>query len=339
MSWERGRPARKKAPRVIQMKSVWLAALGMASVASAQAQAQPAYPVKPIRAIVPFAAGGSTDIMARSLAQKMSEAFGQQVIVDNRGGGGGMIAAVMAKDAPADGYTIFFATISVLSTNVAAYPKLPYDPLRDYAPITMTATNPMFLVTHPSVPGNTVKEFVAAVRAKPGQFTYSSSGTGGAAHLAVALFASLAKLDMVHVPYKGAAPSMTDLVAGQIHSTFAQPASVLGFAKAGKIKVLGVSSKTRLASWPDAPPVMETVPGYESASWQGVVAPARTPPAILDRLHRTVVASLNTPDLRKRLTDEGSEIGGMPPAEFANYIRAEIAKWSRVVREANIKVE
>jgi tripartite-type tricarboxylate transporter receptor subunit TctC len=309
--------------------TLWLPAAG----------AQPQYPVKPIRAIVPFVAGGSTDIMARALAQKLSGSFGQQVIVDNRGGGGGLIAAVMAKEAPADGYTIFFATISVLSTNVAVYPKLPYDPLRDYAPITMTATNPLFLVTHPTMPGATVKEFVAAVRLKPGLFTYSSSGTGGAAHLAGALFASLAKLDMVHVPYKGAAPSMTDLVAGQVNSTFAQPASVLGFAKAGKIKVLGVSSKTRLASWPDAPPVMDTVPGYESASWQGVVAPARTPLAVIERLHRAVVTALNSNDLRKRLIEEGSEIGGMPPAEFANYIRAEIGKWSRVVREAKIKVE
>ena len=151
---------------------------------SVAAPGQTPYPVKPIRAIVPFVAGGSTDIMARALAQKLSEAFGQQVIVDNRGGGGGLIAAVMAKEAPADGYTIFFATISVLSTNPAVYPKLPYDPLRDYAPITMTATNPMFLVTHPSVPGNTVKDFLAVARNKPGQVTYSSSGTGGAAHLA-----------------------------------------------------------------------------------------------------------------------------------------------------------
>ena len=318
---------------------LWVFLLLVESALGAAAHAQSAYPVKPIRAIVPFVAGGSTDIMARALAQKLSEAFGHQVVVDNRGGGGGLIAAVMAKEAPADGYTIFFATISVLSTNPAVYPKLPYDPLRDYAPITMTATNPMFLVTHPSVPATSVKEFVALARGKPGLLTYSSSGTGGAAHLAGALFASLAKLDMVHVPYKGAAPSMTDLVAGQINATFAQPASVLGFARAGKIKVLGVSSKTRLASWPDAPPITDTVAGYESGSWQGVVAPARTPQPILDRLHRAVVTALNSNELRKRLMEEGSEIGGMPPAEFTAYIRAEIAKWTKVGREANIKVE
>ena len=304
------------------------------TLASAQS-----YPVKPIRAIVPFVAGGSTDIMARSLAQKLSEAFGQQVIVDNRGGGGGIIAAVLAKDAPADGYTIFFGTISTLSTNVAVFPKLPYDPLRDYAPITMTATNPFFLVTHPSVAASSVKELVALARAKPGQLSYASSGAGGGAHLAGALFMNMAKIDMLHVPYKGAAPSMTDLLGGQVHTTFSQPASMLTHAKSGKLKVLGVTAKKRLASWPDAPPVMDTVAGYESSSWQGVVAPARTPKPIIDKLYREIVAALNSADLRKRLTAEGSEIGGMPPEAFGVYIKGEIAKWTQVVKDSNIKLE
>jgi tripartite-type tricarboxylate transporter receptor subunit TctC len=177
-----------------------------------------AYPVKPIRAIVPFVPGGATDIMARSLAQKLSEAFGQQVIVDNRAGGGGVIAAVMAKEAPADGYTLLCGTISTLATNVAVNSKLPYDPLRDFAPITLTSSNPYFLVTHPSVTANSVKEFVALARARPGQMNYASSGTGGGAHLAGALFLNMAKIDMVHVPYKGAGQSVTDLVGGQIQS-------------------------------------------------------------------------------------------------------------------------
>jgi tripartite-type tricarboxylate transporter receptor subunit TctC len=297
------------------------------------------YPIKPIRAIVPFVAGGSTDIMARSLAQKLSEAFGQQVIVDNRGGGGGLIAAVLAKEAPADGYTIFFGTISTLSTNVAVFPKLPYDPLRDYAPITMTATNPFFLVTHPAVAANSVKELIVLARAKPGQLNYASSGAGGGAHLAGALFLNMAKIDMLHVPYKGAAPSMTDLLGGQVHTTFSQPASMLAHAKSGKLKVLGVTAKKRLASWPDAPPVMNTVAGYESSSWQGVVAPARTPKPIVDKLYREIVAALNSADLHKRLTAEGSEIGGMPPEAFGVYIKGEIAKWTQVVKESNIKIE
>ena len=277
--------------------------------------------------------------MARSLAQKLSEALGQQVIVDNRAGGGGVIAAVIGKEAPADGYTIFFGTISTLATNVAVNSKLPYEPLRDFAPITMTSTNPYFLVTHPSVAANSVKEFIALARAKPGQLNYASSGTGGGSHLAGALFLSLAKIELVHVPYKGAAQSVTDLIGGQIHSTFTQPATTLAHAKAGKLKVLGVTGKKRLVSWQDAPPIADTVPGYESASWQGVVAPAQTPKPIIDRLHREIVIALNSSELRRRLLAEGSEIGGMPPEEFGVYIRSEIAKWSKVVREANIKVD
>jgi len=298
-----------------------------------------AYPTKPIRAIVPFVAGGGTDIMARSLAQKLAEVFGQQVIVDNRAGGGGVIAAVMAKEAPADGYTIFFGTISTLATSVAVNSKLPYDPVRDYAPITLTSSNPYFLVTHPSVAANSVKEFIALARAKPGQLNYASSGTGGGAHLAGALFVNLAKIELVHVPYKGAAQSITDLIGGQIHSTFSQPSVMLAHAKAGKLKVLGVTSRKRLAAWQDAPPIAETVPGYESASWQGVMAPARTPKLIIDRLHREIVTALNSSDLRKRLLAEGSEIGGMPPEEFGAYIKSEIAKWTQVVRDANIKID
>jgi tripartite-type tricarboxylate transporter receptor subunit TctC len=312
----------------------WLLPLCAAGTAWGQA-----YPIKPIRAIVPFVPGGATDIMARSLAQKLSEAFGQQVIVDNRAGGGGVIAAVMAKDAPADGYTLFCGTISTLATNVAVNSKLPYDPRLDFAPITLTSSNPYFLVTHPSVAANSVKEFVALARARPGQLNYASSGTGGGAHLAGALFVNLAKIDMVHVPYKGAGQSVTDLVGGQIQSTFAQPAVILTHAKAGKLKVLGVTSLKRLASWQDAPPIADTVPGYESSSWQAMVAPARTPKPIIERLHREIVSALNSNELRKRLLAEGSEIGGMPPDQFGAYIKSEIAKWSKVVKDSNIKVE
>ena len=312
----------------------WLLPLCAAGAAWGQA-----YPIKPIRAIVPFVPGGATDIMARSLAQKLSEAFGQQVIVDNRAGGGGVIAAVMAKDAPADGYTLFCGTISTLATNVAVNSKLPYDPRLDFAPITLTSSNPYFLVTHPSVAANSVKEFVALARARPGQLNYASSGTGGGAHLAGALFVNLAKIDMVHVPYKGAGQSVTDLVGGQIQSTFAQPAVILTHAKAGKLKVLGVTSLKRLASWQDAPPIADTVPGYESSSWQAMVAPARTPKPIIERLHREIVSALNSNELRKRLLAEGSEIGGMPPDQFGAYIKSEIAKWSKVVKDSNIKVE
>lgn len=321
-----------------------VAAAGMSFAGGAFSQAGApgagAYPVKPIRAIVGFAPGGATDIMARALGQKLSESFGQQVIVDNRAGGGGVIAALMAKDAPPDGYTIFFGTISTLATNVATNPKLPYDPLRDYAPITVTATTPYFLTTHPSVPAKNLKEFLAVARARPGQINYASSGTGGGAHLALELFRTMAKLDMVHVPYKGSVPSMVDLLAGQVQMTLAQPAVTLTHAKAGKIRLLAVSSLQPLSSWPDAPPISQAgVPGYEALSWQGVVVPARTPRAIIMRLHGEIVKALNSPDISNRLVAEGSEVGGAPPEVFAQLIRSEIAKWTRVVKEANIKVE
>jgi tripartite-type tricarboxylate transporter receptor subunit TctC len=320
---------------------------GLVSVllaANAAAQTAPPavrYPTKPIRAIVGFAPGGATDIMARVLGQKLTEAFGQQMIVDNRAGGGGVIAATMAKEAPPDGYTIFFGTISTLATNVATNPKLPYDPLRDFAPITLTSYNPYFLVVHPSVTAKSVKEFIALARAKPGQLNYASSGTGGGAHLALELFRSMAKIDMVHVPYKGSAPSITDLVGGQVQMTFAQPSVSLAHAKAGRLRILGVTSLKPVASWPDAPPIAQAggLPGFEATSWQGVVAPARTPRAIIARLHAEIVKALNSPELKAKLAAESSEVGGMPPEEFAQYIRNEIAKWTRVVKEANIKVE
>jgi tripartite-type tricarboxylate transporter receptor subunit TctC len=316
-------------------------AAGLVLTGNAAAQTAAPYPVKPIRAIVGFAPGGATDIMARMLGQKLSEVFGQQMIVDNRAGGAGIIAATLAKDSPADGYTIFFGTISTLATNVATYPKLPYDPLRDFAPITMTSYNPYFLVVHPSVPARTVKEFIALARAKPGQLNYASSGTGGGAHLALELFRSMAQLDMVHVPYKGAAPSMTDLIGGQVQMTFAQPSVSLGHAKAGKLRILGVTSLKPVASWPDAPPIAAAagLPGFEATSWQGVVAPSKTPKAIIARLYGEIVRALNAPDLRAKLAAESSEPGGMPPDEFGQYIRKEIEKWKRVVKDANIKIE
>lgn len=314
--------------------------VGSSAVAQTSTSGAGGYPTKPIRAIVGFVPGGATDLMARSLGQKLSESFGQQVIVDNRAGGGGIIAATLAKDAPPDGYTIFFGTISTLATNVATNPKLPYDPLRDYAPITVTATTPYFLVVHPSVPAKSVKDFIAVARAKPGQLNYASSGTGGGAHLALELFRSMAKLDMVHVPYKGSAQSMTEVLAGHVQMTLAQPAVTLSHAKAGRIRLLGVSSTKPLSSWPDAPPISQSgLPGFEAESWQGVVAPARTPRPIVMRLHGEIVKALNSPDIRGRLVAEGSEVGGVPPEEFAQLIRSEIAKWTRVVKEANIKIE
>ena len=301
--------------------------------------AQEEYPAKPIRAIVPFVAGGPTDIMARALGQKLTLAFGKQVIIDNRAGGGGVIAATMAKEAPADGYTLFFGTISTLATNVATSKKLPYDPIKDFAPITLTSSNPYFMVVHPAVPANSLKEFIAVGKAKPGQLNYASSGAGGGSHMAMEMFRIMAKLDMVHIPYKGSGQSITELLAGQVQMTFIQPSITIAHAKSGKLRVLAVTGKSRLAAWKEAPPIADAVPGYEATSWQGVLAPAKTPKPIIDRLHAEIVKALNTPEISGRLLAEGSEIGGISPEAFGRHIRDEIAKWKKVVKDANIQVE
>ena len=327
--------------QVLNVFSTALAAIAIcaAGVATPAAGAQ-GYPVRPIRAIVGFVPGGATDIMARQLGQKLTESLGQQVIVDNRPGGAGVIAAVMARDAPPDGHTLFFGTISTLATSVATNQKLPYDPLKDYAPITLTFSNPYFLVVHPGVAAGSVKEFIALARARPGQLNYASSGTGGGAHLAMELFRTMARLDMVHIPYKGSAQATSEVAAGHVHMSFSQPAVMLPHARAGRLKVLGVTSLKPLHSWPEAPPVAEAgLPGFEASSWQGVLVPARTPRPIIERLHKEIVAALRSPEIERRLLAEGSEIGGIPPAAFAAHIRNEIVKWTRVVKEAGIRVE
>jgi tripartite-type tricarboxylate transporter receptor subunit TctC len=316
-----------------------LAVAVLAAGAVVQVSAQ-SYPSRPIRAVVGFVPGGSTDLIARQLAQKLTESLGQPVIVDNRPSGAGVMAAVLAKDAPPDGHTLYFGTISALATHVATHAKLPYDPLRDYAPITMTLSNPYFLAVHPTVAAGSVKEFIALARAKPGQLNYSTSGAGGGAHLGVELLRSMAKIDMVHIPYKGAAQATAEVVAGQVQMSFSQPSVALPHAKAGRLKLLGVTGLKPLQSWPEARPVAEAgLPGFEASSWQGVLVPARTPKPIIDRLHKEIVVALRSPEIERRLLADGSEIGGGSPEAFGAYIRNEIAKWTRVVKEAGIKVE
>jgi tripartite-type tricarboxylate transporter receptor subunit TctC len=314
-----------------------IAAMAAATQPVAGAQS---YPSRPIRAIVGFVPGGSTDLIARQLAQKLTESLGQPVIVDNRPSGAGVMAAVLAKDAPPDGHTLYFGTISALATHVATHTKLPYDPLRDYAPITLTLSNPYFLAVHPAVAAGSAKEFIALARARPGQLNYSTSGAGGGAHLGVELLRSMAKIDMVHIPYKGAAQATAEVVAGQVQMSFSQPSVALPHAKAGRLKLLGVTGPKPLQSWPEARPVAEAgLPGFEASSWQGVLVPARTPKPVIDRLHREIVIALRSPEIERRLLADGSEIGGGSPEAFGAYIRSEIAKWTRVVKEAGIKVE
>jgi tripartite-type tricarboxylate transporter receptor subunit TctC len=306
-----------------------MAALMVAGAASAAER----YPTHPIRAIVPFAPGGATDIMARAISAKLSERLGQQVVVDNRGGGGGTIAASIAARSAPDGHTLFFGTISTLATNASTFRKLPYDPLGDFAPVTLTAVSPMFLVTHPSVPAASYGELVALARAKPGQLNYASSGTGGASHLMMELFLSLTGIRAVHIPSKGAGPALTELIAGQVQMSLQQPPGAIPYLANGKLRAHAVTARRRIATAGEVPTTAEVgLPQFDVTSWQGLVVPKGTPAAIVRTLHSEVRAALGSRDLQERLLAEGSEPGGVAPEVFGEHIRREIARWAEVVR-------
>lgn len=310
--------------------------VAMSVAAAAHAQN---YPTKPIRFIVGFAPGGATDIIARALAQKLSDVFGQQVVVDNRAGGGGTIAAMMAAKSPPDGYTMLMGTISTLATNVSTYKNLPYDPLRDFAPVTLAAATPYFVTVNAGMP-STLKDFIALAKAKPGQINFGSSGAGGGAHLSAELFRAMAGIELTHIPYKGAALALTDVMAGQIQMSFSQPLIVLPHLKSGRVKALAITSAKRSTALPDYPTIAESgLAGYESSSWQGIVVPTGTPPAIVARLHGELVKGLRAKDIGERLAAEGTDPGGNTPAEFGAYIKREIEKWARVVKSAGLKTD
>lgn len=310
----------------------------MSSLLATAAWSQtPAYPSKPLRWIVGFAPGGITDIMTRILARHLSESLGQPVVVENRAGGGGLIAAQLAARAPADGYTLFSGTISTLATNVSTYRKLPYDPVRDFAPVTLTAMTPYLLVVHASIPARSVKEFISLAKSRPGQITFGTAGSGGGSHLATEMFRAMAGIDLVHVPYKGAAPAMTDLLTGQIGMNFNQPPSTLPHMASGRIRVLAASGARRVESMPDVPTLAEAgLAGYEATSWQGLLLPAGTPAAVVTRLHKDVSAVLSAAEMRERLKSAGSDVIPTTPEEFSRFIVLEIEKWGKVVREAGL---
>jgi tripartite-type tricarboxylate transporter receptor subunit TctC len=311
-------------------------AAALFSTAFAYAQT---YPARPLRMIVPFPPGGSTDLVARVVAQKMSDAWGQQVVVDNRPGANGMIGTDLVAKAAPDGYTIVLGTIGPMAINASLY-KMPYDIARDLAPITYTANIANVLVVNPSVPAKDVKELIALATARPGTLTFGSSGTGGAPHMAVELFKILAKVNVVHVPYKGGGPSMTDAVGGQITGSFASMPSAVGFIKAGKLRALGVSAGRRSPALPEVPTVAEAgVRGFSVLDWQGLFGTAATPLGIVNKLNAEVVRTLAMPDVVERLTAAGVEIQTSTPKAFGDFVRAEIRKWNGVVKEAGVKVE
>ncbi len=300
--------------------------------------AQPGkWPDKTVRMIVPLAPGGGTDIVARLFAARLSTEFGQQFIVDNRSGAGGMIGAEIAARATPDGYTIITVPASY-AANAALY-KLPYDPVKGIAPVTMITTGPLILTVHPSVPAHSLEQFIALARAKPGSIAFGSSGTGSFSHLTAELFRQMSKTDMVHVPYKGAGLVLVDLLGGQIQMFFGSGPSSGGHIRAGRLRGLGVTTEKRSAALPDLPAIGELLPGYASEFWFGMWAPAGTPQAIVSQLNQALVRILRQPEVQERIRTDGMEAVGSSPAEFTRVIVRDIASWSRVVRTGNIKVE
>lgn len=298
------------------------------------------YPSKPIRFIVPYAPGGSTDIVARLLAQKLAEALGQQVLVDNRPGAGGSIGADLVAKSPPDGYTMVTAVTGIMAINQFLYRKLPFDPEKDFAPVTQVGSLPLILVVHPSIPAKNVKELIAIAKAKPGQLNYGSSGVGTATHMTTELFKTMAGVDIVHIPYKGSGQVMGDIVGGQLALIFDQIVSSLPHVQAGKLRMLAITSSKRFQSLPDVPTVAESsVPGYESISWAGVAVPAGTPKEIVARLHAEIVKVLAMPDIRERFVRDGIEPIGSTPEQFAEHIRRERIKWAKVVKDSGARAE
>jgi len=315
-----------------------LSGLMLATLIAAPAWAQQ-YPVRPIRLVVPFPPGGGTDTMARVIGPKLSEALGQQVVPENRGGAGANIGAELAAKSAPDGYTLMLATITN-AIGASLYTKLNYDLVRDFAPITRLATTPHILVVHPSVPVKSVKEYIAFARARPGELTYSSSGNGSAAHLAGELFNSLTGVKAVHVPYKGGGPSMIALVGGEVSLCFATMPSAIGYVKSGRLRGIAVTTVQRSPSTPELPTIAETgIAGYEAGSWYGLSAPAGTPREIVSRLHAETIKVMAMPDVKERLFNAGFEVVVSTPEQFAEFTRTEIQKWGKLVRATGLKVE
>jgi len=309
--------------------------LGVAMPASPQY-----YPSKPIRFVVPFPAGGPLDIVARSIGQELTKSWGQPVIVDNRPGAGGNIGADFVAKSAADGYTILMGAVSTHAINVTLYSKLPYDPVKDFAPITLITSVPNVLVLHPSVPANNVKELIAIAKAKPGQLDFASGSTGSAGHLAGELFKSMAGVDMVHIPYKGAAPAVIDLLAGHVSLMFDNMSSALPNIKTGRVRAIAVTTLKRSPLLPQLPTISESgLRGFDISTWFGVFAPAGKPPAIVTRLNTEIVRILHTPDMKERLATLGAEPVGNKPDEFAAFIRSEIPKYARVIKASGAKAD
>ena len=310
-----------------------VAMVGSAAVAQS-------FPSRPIRIVVPFPAGGTTDVLARAAAQKLTETLGQPAVVDNRPGAGGNIGAeLVAKSAP-DGYTLLMGTVGTHAINPGLYPKLPYDHVKDFAPVILVAGVPNVLVINPALPVNSVQELIAYAKANPGKLNFASSGNGTSIHLSAELFKTMAGVQMTHVPYKGSAPALQDLVGGQVQLMFDNLPSSLALIKGGKLKALAVTSGARAAALPDVPTLAESgLPGFEASSWFGLLAPTGTPSSVIAKLNGEIAKWLATPEAKEKLLAQGANAAGGTAEEFAQFIAAETAKWQKVVKESGAKVD
>jgi tripartite-type tricarboxylate transporter receptor subunit TctC len=312
-----------------------ISALAFTGAAFAQA-----WPAKPLKVIVPYPPGGTSDILARAVGQKLSEQYGQPVIVENKPGATGNIGADFVAKSPPDGYTLLLADIGSLAIAPSVVASLPYDPVKDFAPVVMVAYSPHLLVVHPSVPAKDAKELIALAKAKPDSMNFAVSGIGGANHLAGIDFAQRAGIKWTYIPYKGGSQALTDMVGGQAQVMFNGMLATYPFVKDGKLKVLAISSAKRFSSAPDIPTVAEAAfPGFETGSWQGIVAPAGTPPAIVNKLHADVMKILSTPEMKERLDKAGAEVRAMTPQQFGSFIGSEKARWAKVAKESGEKFE
>ena len=321
------------------MRMLALALALMAGVATGPARAD-GYPSHPIRLIVPFAAGGAADAVARIVGKRIGDALGQTVVVEDRGGGGGIIGAELVKNSDPDGYTLLLGQSGPISINPGIYSKLSYDPEKDFAPISMTTAYPYVLVVNPSLGVKTVAELVTLARSKPGQLNYGTAGVGVSNHLATELFDGRAGIRMTHIPYRGTSLAVADLIAGQVQVVFADPVSALAHVKAGTLIALAVTSKERSPVAPDVPTIAESgYPGFDAIAWHGILAPSGTPPAIVNRLNAEIVKALKDPETVKLIEAQAIQVVGNSPQAFADFIKRDIVLWKAVAREANVEVK
>ncbi|MCW5575087.1 MAG: tripartite tricarboxylate transporter substrate binding protein [Burkholderiales bacterium] len=322
--------------KIKYLYAITLIGCGLAGAAFAQSAAN--YPAKPVRFIAPFPPGGSTDLLARLVAQKLTESWGQQVIVENRGGAAGTIGVELAARAAPDGYTLVMGHVGTFGVNPTLYPKLPYDAIRDFAPVTVLATVPNAMAVHPSLPVKTARDFIALAKARPGELLYASGGSGSASHLAGEYFKLLTKINMVHVPYKGTAPAMTSMISGETTMTITGMVALGPHIKSGRLKLLGVATLKRLPIAPDVPTIHESgAPGYDANQWYGVLTQAAVPRDIVNKLHADIVKVMARADVRDRLAADGAEAVANTPEQFAAHIKAEIARWAPVVKASGAK--